>query len=115
MPRTDAKPNLPRLAIDSNPYKYQQYQPSPTSSISSTKASIAPSFDTPCSGVFYVLCLHDLETIEPEQLSFKKNDVLEIVKQEESVSCFTYTFSRIFPLMMMCGRAGGQQFVMMIG
>ncbi|EMD42325.1 hypothetical protein CERSUDRAFT_90941 [Gelatoporia subvermispora B] len=33
---------------------------------------------------FYVICLFDFETEDPDQLSFKKSEILEIVKRESS-------------------------------
>ncbi|KAI0783386.1 ras guanine nucleotide exchange factor domain-containing protein [Abortiporus biennis] len=82
-----AKRYLPRLSIDSTPYSYLQtsISASPSSSISSAHASIATSTDTPLStGVFYVLCLYDFQATDADQLSFRKNEILEIVRQEES-------------------------------
>ena len=85
-----AKRQLPRLAIDaSTPYDFQLE--SPTSSIytsgSSAQASLSTCVDTPFSaGYFHVLCLHDYDAADSDQLSFQKNEVLEIVQQETSVS-----------------------------
>jgi son of sevenless-like protein len=31
-----------------------------------------------------VLCLHDYQPVDPDQLSFRKNEILEVVTQEES-------------------------------
>lgn len=82
-----AKRQLPRLAIDATPYNYQHiHGPSPSSSVSSAQASIATSVDTPFSaGIFPVLCLYDYDAVDPEQLTFRKNEVLDIVKIEQSV------------------------------
>ena len=83
-----AKRQLPRLAIDATPYTYDLESPSssvPTSG-SSAQASISTSVDTPYSaGYFHVLCLYDYEATDSDQLSFRRNEVLEIVQQEASV------------------------------
>lgn len=42
--------------------------------------------DTPFSPeVFHVLCMYDFDAEDPDQLSFRKNDVLDVVKREETV------------------------------
>ncbi|CAL1694311.1 unnamed protein product [Somion occarium] len=80
-----ARKQLPRLSIDSSCSYRDDYEASPTSSVSSARASIATSFDTPSSaGIFHVLCLYDFKAGDVDQLSFKKNEVLDIVKQEDS-------------------------------
>lgn len=54
---------------------------------SSTRASIAPSYDSSSSGdSFFVFCVYDFEAADADQLSFRGNEILEVVKQEESVS-----------------------------
>ena len=53
----------------------------------SVRASFASSFDSNASGeTFYVFCVYDFEAADADQLSFRSNEILEIVKQEESVS-----------------------------
>lgn len=34
--------------------------------------------------MFSVLCLHDFQSDDPDHLSFRKNEILDIVKEEES-------------------------------
>ncbi|KAI0081157.1 ras GEF [Panus rudis PR-1116 ss-1] len=85
----DAKRQLPRLAIDATRSSYapprREYPDSPASSISSARASVATSFETPSSvGIFHVLCLYDFKAADEDQLSFRKDDILDIVKQEDS-------------------------------
>jgi len=82
-----AKRQLPRLAIDATPYSSQHTLISPSSSVSSSsaQASGATSVDTPFSAeIFHVLCLYDFEATDPDQLSFRRNEVLDIVQQEAS-------------------------------
>ncbi|TCD65471.1 hypothetical protein EIP91_002589 [Steccherinum ochraceum] len=87
-----AKRQLPRLAIDATPYSHQHTLASPASSIStsasgsSTQQSVSASaVDTPFSaGLFHVLCLYDYEATDEDQLSFRRNEVLDIVQQEAS-------------------------------
>ncbi|THH29337.1 hypothetical protein EUX98_g4841 [Antrodiella citrinella] len=81
-----AKRQLPRLAIDATPYSFQHtVSPSSTISSSSAQASGRTSVDTPYSaGIFQVLCLYDFEATDHDQLSFRRNEVLDIVQQENS-------------------------------
>ena len=55
---------------------------------SSTRASIASSVSSDSSSVdsFFVYCVYDFEAADADQLSFRSNEILEVVKQEESVS-----------------------------
>lgn len=81
---------LPRLSIDSVTY-HRRRSPVSVSSMSSlsssTRASIAPSYDSSSSGdSFFVFCVYDFEAADADQLSFRGNEILEVVKQEESVS-----------------------------
>lgn len=83
----NAKRHLPRLSINASPYTYKVSEaPSSSSIISSTRASIATSYEESLStGPFFVTCLYDFEAGAEEQLSFKKGEVLEIVKKEDTV------------------------------
>lgn len=84
-----ARRQLPRLSIDPNPVDYPPpaYCASPSSSSSSARVSLATSWDTTSSspGTFHVICLYDFTAQDDDQLSFKKGEVLDIVKQEDSV------------------------------
>ncbi|KAH8099722.1 ras GEF [Cristinia sonorae] len=84
-----ARQQLPRLAIDAAPYTPEALWSSPSSSVSSSSAqgSVATSVFTPSpysAGGIQVLCLYDFDTTEPDQLSFRRNEVLDVVKQEAS-------------------------------
>ncbi|KAI0962330.1 hypothetical protein AcW1_001177 [Taiwanofungus camphoratus] len=77
---------LPRLWIDSSPTSHRRSLCSPSSPFSSTHVSAATTLsDTPFSpDAFNVLCLYDYEAADADQLSFRKNEILEIIKREES-------------------------------
>lgn len=80
---------LPRLSIDSSSRYSRSSFSSLSSFSSSTRASFAPSFTTMSSdsdGLFFVLCLFDFDTEDPDQLSFRSDEVLQVIKTEESVS-----------------------------
>ena len=79
---------MPRLSIDSSTDHHQRYSASSMSSLSSsTRASIASSFDSGLSKEsFFVYCVYDFDAGDADQLSFRSNEILEIVKQEDSVS-----------------------------
>ncbi|TFK77505.1 ras GEF [Pluteus cervinus] len=51
-----------------------------------TTASTSTSLTTPIDewNIFSVLCLHEFQTTDTDQLGFRKNEILEVVKQEES-------------------------------
>ena len=78
-----------RLSIDASPY-HLQVQPfnapdsaSPNSSgfsASSSKSSAGSQGYLIC----YALCLHDYISEDPTHLSFDRNEILEIVAQEDS-------------------------------
>ncbi|KZT08603.1 ras GEF [Laetiporus sulphureus 93-53] len=74
---------LPRLWIDSSLSTYQDF---PSSSLPSTRVNDTTSITDPSSGVdtFYVLCLYDFEAQDAGQLSFRKDEVLDVIKVEES-------------------------------
>lgn len=85
-----ARRQLPRLSIDATRVTYEpDYYGSPLSStVSSARASIATSFDSAPSSAgptFHVICLYDFSAGDEDQLSFRKNEILDIVKQEDSV------------------------------
>lgn len=77
---------LPRLWIDSSLSSYRNALCSPSSSLPSAHTSDATTIaDTPFSPeVFHVLCMYDFDAEDPDQLSFRKNDVLDVVKREET-------------------------------
>lgn len=79
------------LSIDPSPYKAQQLSVSPDSGSpsSSNRVSIATSHTSPTSGesdwiIYSVLCLYDFESADRDHLPFTRNEILDIVKQEES-------------------------------
>lgn len=80
---------LPRLSIESS----NNYPRSSISSISSrsssTRASVAPSFSTMSSEsdtCFFVVCVFDFDTEDPDQLAFRCDEVLQVIRTEETVS-----------------------------
>ncbi|KZT72955.1 ras GEF [Daedalea quercina L-15889] len=82
---------LPRLWIDSSLSGCRKQLCTPASSLpsanvlsgdTSTTLTDSPSIFT--ADTFHVLALYDYEAVDSDQLSFKKNEVLEIVKREES-------------------------------
>ena len=79
------------LSIDPSPYGEQRISRSPdsTSPSSSARLSVATAGTTPTSDgpewiLLSVLCLYDFESHDSDHLSFRKNQILDIVKQEES-------------------------------
>ena len=84
----------PRLWIDPNPATADPSLPTPTSTISADpNSTLAASSDdtdsaTPTSSaeLFYVLCLYDYDAEDSDQLSFRRNDILDVVKKEDTVS-----------------------------
>ncbi|KAI0756519.1 ras GEF [Daedaleopsis nitida] len=81
----------PRLWIDPNPSTADPSLPTPTSSISADLlSSLAGASDTdaptPLSSaeLFYVLCLYDYDAEDSDQLSFRRNDILDVVKREDT-------------------------------
>lgn len=78
---------LPRLWIDSNLSSPEL--PTPTSARSPERTSLATASDetlSPASAeLFYVLCLYDYDAEDKSQLSFRRNDILDVVKKEETV------------------------------
>ncbi|KAH9858290.1 ras GEF [Lenzites betulinus] len=77
---------LPRLWIDSNLSSPEL--PTPTSARSPERTSLATASDetlSPASAeLFYVLCLYDYDAEDKSQLSFRRNDILDVVKKEET-------------------------------
>ena len=58
-----------------------------SSSSSNTRASNSFLFDANASEeTFYVFCVYNFETAHASQLSFRRNEILEIVKKAQSVS-----------------------------
>ncbi|KAI0830803.1 ras GEF [Trametes gibbosa] len=87
-PRLPAKRGapLPRLWIDPNLSSPEL--PTPPSARSPERTSLATSSEgtlTPGSAeLFYVLCLYDYDAEDKSQLSFRRNDILDVVKKEET-------------------------------
>ncbi|KAI0673621.1 ras GEF [Trametes maxima] len=78
---------LPRLWIDPNLSSPEL--PTPPSVASPEGSSLATSSEetlTPTSSpeLFYVLCLYDYDAEDSSQLSFRRNDILDVVKKEET-------------------------------
>ena len=85
---------LPRLTIDSVTCHQHRSSVSSMSSLSSsTRASIASSFERSSDSIssFYVYCVHDFDAADADQLSFRSNEILEVVRQEETVSDTLYS------------------------
>lgn len=84
----------PRLWIDPNPSNADistlstpasSISPEPTSSLAAS--AVDPDTATPTSAeLFYVLCLYDFDAEDNDQLSFRRNDILDVVKKEDTVS-----------------------------
>jgi son of sevenless-like protein len=88
---TYPKPHQASLHLSTDSYALStvdtEYPLSPSSI--TTRATVAPSLASSVySGAFVVtrsvLCLHDFETDDPDQLSFSRNEILEVVQQEDS-------------------------------
>ncbi|KDQ63075.1 hypothetical protein JAAARDRAFT_53300 [Jaapia argillacea MUCL 33604] len=88
--RTQALLRTLHLSIDPNPPREDSSSPSFDSpSPSSSRASIATSIATPSSGyaewkILSVLCLYDFSSDDADHLSFRKNEILDIVKEENT-------------------------------
>ncbi|KAL4263650.1 Ras-like guanine nucleotide exchange factor [Pleurotus pulmonarius] len=94
-PRPHVRQTL-HLSIDPSPYEPPPMSLSPpssnsppsslmsatTASSSTADSSTMPSSTFPI--IYSVLCLHDFDSDDPDHLPFSKNEILEIVKQEES-------------------------------
>lgn len=86
----------PQLWIDPNPLNadLSLSLPTPNSSLpTGLSISLAGSSEdidtaTPTSSaeLFYVLCLYDYDAEDSDQLSFRRNDILDVVKKEDTVS-----------------------------
>ncbi|TFK94986.1 ras GEF [Polyporus arcularius HHB13444] len=82
----------PRLWIDPNPSNAETSLSTPASSVSpDPNPSLAGSSEdtdnsTPTSSaeLFYVLCLYDYDAEDSDQLSFRRNDILDVVKKEDT-------------------------------
>ncbi|KAG1771268.1 hypothetical protein EDD22DRAFT_1030124 [Suillus occidentalis] len=78
-----------RVLIDSSlPLAYHSTSPEPTSSLSSesslTTSGLTPSTGDPEWFICNVICLFDFESDDPDHLSFTRNEILTVVKMEES-------------------------------
>jgi son of sevenless-like protein len=65
---------------DSNASDESCYSPL---SYNSTRMDASPTVPPLCI-ICSVLCLHDFETDDPDQLKFNRNEILDVVKQEDS-------------------------------
>ncbi|KAM5536010.1 hypothetical protein V8D89_010268 [Ganoderma adspersum] len=82
----------PQLWIDPNPLTDEHLAPLPTPASSAdlitSLAPLAsdPDTATPTSSteLFYVLCLYDYDAEDSDQLSFRRNDILDVVKKEDT-------------------------------
>ncbi|KAL6304919.1 ras guanine nucleotide exchange factor domain-containing protein [Sparassis latifolia] len=90
MPSRKRGSQLPRLWIDSSLCSYKRSLHTPASTLSSAPFSAAISAATISScgpstaDAFHVLCLYDFTSDDPDQLSFKKNEILDIIKRENT-------------------------------
>ncbi|KAI0778672.1 ras GEF [Trametes elegans] len=78
---------LPRLWIDLNLSSPELPTPPSAYSPNHSSSSLATSEETctPASAeLFYVLCLYDYDAEDSSQLSFRRNDILDVVKKEET-------------------------------
>ena len=83
---------LPKLSIDSATSYQRESLASLSSLSSSTRASLAPSFDSASSdsdASFFVVGLFDFDTEDPDQMSFQAEEILRVVKTEDSVSALS--------------------------
>lgn len=80
--------SLPRLWIDPSLTSYRDSMHTPASGLPSAAISGATSItDTPSSAeLLHVICLYDYDAEDSDQLSFIRNEILEVVKQEETVT-----------------------------
>ncbi|TFK41935.1 ras guanine nucleotide exchange factor domain-containing protein [Crucibulum laeve] len=80
------------LRIDPSPYDSQvlispntNYSPSSSSARTSiATAGTTPTSDSPNYATFSALCMYDFQSDDPDHLPFRKNEILEIVKQEDT-------------------------------
>lgn len=78
-----------RVLIDSSlPLAHRSTSPEPTSSLSSesslTTSGLTPSTGDPEWFICNVICMFDFESDDPDHLSFTRNEILTVVKMEES-------------------------------
>ncbi|KAL0951787.1 hypothetical protein HGRIS_008457 [Hohenbuehelia grisea] len=78
-----------QLSIDPSLYDPHQSSISPDSLSPTSTLAQSTTGTTPTSGdsdvaMFSVLCLHDFQSDDPDHLSFRKNEILDIVKEEDS-------------------------------
>ena len=86
----------PRLWIDPNPSSPGfgslstpglALSPGPISSLAASAADTDTATPTSAAAeLFYVLCLYDYDAEDSDQLSFRRNDILDVVKKEDTVS-----------------------------
>ncbi|KAL4067305.1 SH3 domain-containing protein [Scleroderma yunnanense] len=67
----------PQLSLDDSPL-------SPSSDMGLATFGSSPGSGVPDWAICQVLCIFDFESSDPDQLSFNKDEVLTVVKQEES-------------------------------
>lgn len=80
------------LSIDPSPYHSNSALASPDSPYASSSSARPSSETTPTSPsssgsdilIYSVLCLHDFLSDDPVHLSFSKNEILDVIKQEGS-------------------------------
>lgn len=88
---------LPRLWIDSSLASRRSISPSSSNSSARPGVAPAPFPATPSTGdIFFARGLYDFESPDPAQLSFKRNDLLEIVKREETVGILSHSSISIY-------------------
>ncbi|KAH7922841.1 ras GEF [Leucogyrophana mollusca] len=75
-----------KLSIDASPFRYQPHQssPSPSSCAGLTASGSTPGTTGSDWFICQVICLYDFESEDPDQLCFKQNEILTIVKKEDS-------------------------------
>ncbi|KAI0348122.1 ras GEF [Trametopsis cervina] len=79
--------HLPKLSIDSSTTYHRSSLSSVSSLSTSTRASFAPSFDSGPSASedsFWVQCIVDFEPEDPDQLAFRADEVLQVIRMEET-------------------------------
>ncbi len=107
---------LPKLSIDSATSYQRESLASLSSLSSSTRASLAPSFDNTSAdsdASFYVVCLFDFDTDDPDQMAFQAEEVLRVVKTEETVSRLYINLSIIRTITeTVQSRAGGLRYAL---
>ncbi|CDO73135.1 hypothetical protein BN946_scf185007.g190 [Trametes cinnabarina] len=77
---------LPRLWIDPNLSSPETHTSPSVASLRTNLANSSEDTATPTSSpeLFYVLCLYDYDAEDNSQLSFRRNDILDVVKTEDT-------------------------------